>query len=87
MANEKRLIDADELLELYEIGEELEEYAGVLSVPIPVIRQNIKDMPTVDAVPVVRCKDCIHRVRGTWAKCHGRRPEEFCSDGERRFRD
>ena len=53
MATEKRLIDANELLELYDMGEELEEYAGVLSVPIPVIRQNIKDMPTVDAVEVV----------------------------------
>ena len=53
MENEKWLIDANELLKLYDMGEELEEYAGVLSVPIPVIRQNIKDMPTVDAVEVV----------------------------------
>lgn len=41
----------------------------------------------VDAVPVVRCKDCIHRHRGSRAKCTGRRPDEFCSDGERRFKD
>ena len=60
MKNEKRLIDANGLLELYDMGKELEEYAGVLQVPILVIRQNIKDMPTVDAVEVVRCQDCKH---------------------------
>ena len=56
-----RLIDADALMELYDMGKELEEYAEVLSVPIPVIRQNIKDMPTIDAVPVVRCGECERR--------------------------
>lgn len=60
MATEKRLIDANGLLELYDMGKELEEYAGVLQVPIPVIRQNIKDMPTVDAVEVVH---------GRWIPC------------------
>lgn len=39
----------------------------------------------LNVAPVVRCKECVHRVKGTWAKCIGRRPEEFCSDGERRF--
>ena len=57
---EQRLIDANALMELYEMGEELRDYEQVLSVPIPVIQQNIKDMPTVDAVEVVRCKDCLH---------------------------
>ena len=38
--------------------------------------------PKVDAVPVVRCGKCIHRAKGTWAKCTGRRADEFCSDGE-----
>lgn len=84
-----RLIDANELLELYDIGEELEEYAGVLSVPIPVIRQNIKDMPTIDAVPVVRCKDCKHLM---FSDCYGEcgqghmgivKPWDFCSYGKR----
>ena len=48
----KRLIDADALMELYELGEELEEQAERLHVPIPVIRQNIKDAPTIEAIPV-----------------------------------
>ena len=39
-----RLIDADELLDLYS-GKRLDD----TFVPVPVIRQNIKDMPTVQA--------------------------------------
>ena len=30
-------------------------------------RDELKEAPTIDAVPVVRCKDCKHN--GTW-KCH-----------------
>lgn len=52
MHNKDRLISANALLALYDLGEELEEYVDTLSVPITVIRQNIKDMPTVDAVDV-----------------------------------
>lgn len=47
-----RLIDADALMELYEMGDELKNYEKVLSVPLPVIQQNIKDMPTIEAEPV-----------------------------------
>ena len=50
----------------------------------------LDDMPTVDAVPVVRCKDCIHHkdeepgmvycpaVKGGWVS-----NDFFCGDGER----
>lgn len=47
-----RLIDADALMELYKMRGELKEHEKLLSVPIPVIQQNIKDMPTIDAEPV-----------------------------------
>lgn len=50
-------------------------------------REDIDAAPTVNAVPVVHCGECIHRVRGSWAKCTGRRPYEFCSDGESRFKN
>lgn len=40
-----RLIDADELMELY-------DGCDGLSVPIAVVRQNIEDAPTIDAEPV-----------------------------------
>ena len=45
-------IEREALLELYDMGKELEEYAEVLSVPITVIRQNINDMPAADVAPV-----------------------------------
>ena len=51
--------------------------------------------PTIDAVPVVRCKDCIHYYDGACLKIYSdgaasayawqdRDAEDFCSYGERR---
>lgn len=45
--------------------------------------------PTVDAVPVVRCKDCIWNREKEWVDCymsgmHGRNINNFCSWGERK---
>lgn len=56
------LIRRGDLLDLYKVKEEYKNY----SVPLPVIIQNIKDMLAVDAVEVVRCKDC------RWAKPYER---------------
>ena len=41
---------------------------------------------TVDAVPVVRCKDCKHEFGGSCILCgfQKRKPEDFCSYGERK---
>lgn len=55
----------------------------------------ILDAPTVDAVPVVRCKDCIsgHEqyygglIRCNVMGCGGLKPDDFCSYGERRDSD
>lgn len=49
----------------------------------------IDDAPTIDAVPVVRCKDCFHsRPDGYELECtmHYRptEVEDFCSYGEMR---
>ena len=56
MANEKRLIDADEAI--IDFGFEWDD--------IPPTREEfvhfLKKQKTVDAVPVVRCRDCIHAV-------------------------
>ena len=52
MANEKRLIDANALISEYDrvhIGEPGKA------------RKLMENAPTVDAVPVVRCRDCKHR--------------------------
>ena len=58
---------------------------------------DIDAQPTVDAVPVVRCKDCIYHKRDnneseSWNLCGFYRPwlyrptgdEKYCSDGVRR---
>lgn len=51
------------------------------------IQRLIADTPTVDAVPVVRCKDCKY-IGGDFVCYRGvmvqHKPEDFCSYGERR---
>lgn len=53
----------------------------------------LNDMPTVDAAPVVRCKDCKYIVNATvnsngFLICHVNdmeiAPDDFCSYGERK---
>lgn len=59
-SNEKRLIDADALLEKMK---RTSRYFDVLF--------DIEEMPTVDAVEVVRCRECKHHY---WEQepCHGK---------------
>lgn len=56
------------------------------------VRCVLRDAPTVDAVPVVRCKDCKHcEDRKKYLRCvkrgfsagHEVMPDDFCSYGER----
>ena len=44
-----RTINAEELMKLYESPEDMPEWDGFV-VPIPVVRQNILDMPTLDSI-------------------------------------
>ena len=44
-----RIINAEELMELYEAPEDIPEWDSFV-VPIPVIRQNILDMPILDSI-------------------------------------
>lgn len=84
-SNEKRLIDADALIA---------EYDRVHIGPPGGARKLMEDAPTVDAVPVVRCKDCKHYDDHTgkcYVFCEGQYHTElevdsdhFCSYGERR---
>ena len=52
-----RLIDADEFLKRYKEANDIASVNPMLQVKADGI---IEDTPTVDAVPVVRCKDCIY---------------------------
>ena len=55
----------------------------------------ISNAPTIDAVPVVRCRECIHNEMGVCLKIYDdgaasryvwqeRKPDDFCSYGERK---
>lgn len=80
-----RLIDADALKEAF-----FEKGLGY-----QVIDELIDEAPTIDAVPVVRCKDCVHsyRIDGAKEEYDCRKlsyfserlpPNHFCSYGERK---
>lgn len=93
MANERKLIDADALIK--SMREEDLLYPGVPWSTTGVQKQ-IDKLPTVDAVKVVRCKDCAKwggvpfgNVCRRWSaplagmkNCTG--PDDYCSYGERR---
>jgi hypothetical protein len=101
MATERRLIDANAVPKLFEKKyEETEQrildgetYLDTLAEGFTEADDVILSMPTVDAVEVVRCKDCIHfdpekalRTGGIWCAYWGTDPDpdDFCSFGERR---
>lgn len=82
-----RLIDADKL--------EKQEYWGNERWFDCVDAEDIDNAPTVDAVEVVRCKDCKHYEMGVCLKIYSdgnvhsaawqkRKPDDFCSYGERK---
>ena len=84
-SSEKRLIDADALI----------KEANADGAYGYVDEKQIADAPTVDAVEVVRCMDCKHcdpenyhcdHPMGTAAPLK-RKPDDFCSYGERKDGD
>ena len=92
MANEKRLIDANALLELVQFRLPIDSHnAEVIAGCVDITRRLVQNAPTVDAVEVVRCKDCKHREDGACAlesvydyPWYYTNDDDFCSHGERR---
>ena len=95
-ANERHLIDADKLLEIYKkwipqlSSKEDEGDRRGVETCIAVL----EDMQTVDAVPVVRCRECKYLEKddglkygrmclklGNSSLCHD---DDFCNYGERK---
>ena len=88
-----RLIDADKLIvELYQdqpmdwtgSDAEVQEF-----IDWELFRNMVINAPTVDAVPVVRCKDCIHSYDDLCGLCCTCvdcvvQPEFYCADGKRK---
>ena len=72
-----RLIDADELIE--------RTWRWAVN-SREAVQQMIKGCPTIDAVPVIRCKDCKYWYgSGNYCDYEMRAFEDdFCSMGERR---
>lgn len=87
-----RLIDADALIEEHckGCGQDIKD--GCKTDPVCATLMWFEDAPTIDAVPVVRCKDC----RAMYTVGHGYRwckvwermllmgEDGFCSYGERK---
>jgi hypothetical protein len=92
MANEKRLIDANALMEEIDFEYDL-NYGEILIDPVK-FADMVDDAPTVDAVEVVRCKDCKHYTEKRNKAYDGHycerivefvQPNDFCSYGEKRY--
>ena len=70
-----RLIDANALIEEYDrvhVGEPGKA------------RKLMADAPTVDAVEVVRCRDCKHRYSDSWCEYVDDDDNFYCARGERK---
>lgn len=82
-----RLIDADALVEKAYIMQEPNGFIHSV-----VTERQIIAVPTIDAVPVVRCKDCKHmavvgvgvRWCRAWEHINAMGDDGFCCFGERR---
>lgn len=84
MANEKRLIDVNDIYSLF-------NQSGIARLHV----SDIDTIPRADAVEVVRCRDCIHYFSGACLKIYSdgdvsqyawqeRNEDDFCSYGERK---
>jgi hypothetical protein len=68
-----RFIDSEKIVN-YEV--KLSDGKDYVLIPV----KHLYDIPSVDVVKVVRCKDCIHRHDSEFCEC---RPKDgFCNDGE-----
>lgn len=83
MANEKLLIDLWSV-NMNEVDtSDCTDVEDILSAVITYL----SELPNVDAVPVVRCKDCVHYNGEGCLNTHGEfepEPTFFCAYGERK---
>ena len=61
------------------------EPCGHIPVPVnSVVVAEIEQAPTIDAVPVVRCKECKHRFEDSWCEYVDDNDNFYCARGERK---
>lgn len=89
----QRLIDANKLVLRFEYGVQVD---SMLFVPFRDMKKSVDKAPTVDAVPVVRCRNCkksgltefgkryCSEPMGAFYGCIPVQDDFFCSGGERR---
>jgi hypothetical protein len=88
MANKKRLIDANVLKTAFESA--MKSCRSPFSLKFwSIALKAVNDCPTIDAVPVVRCKDCeyyaLHALACRHDHMNGVMPiDGYCSNGKRR---
>lgn len=87
MENENRLIDANKLIDFIDVGHL--RHPGELCYSEVDVANLLLHAPTVDAVEVVRCKDCKNAKQsniGVYCSFHEIvfSEDDFCSYGERR---
>ena len=87
-SNEKRLIDANKLIDFIDVGHL--RHPGELCYSEIDVANLLLHAPTINAVEVVRCRECKHLM---FSDCYGEcgkghmgvvRPDDFCSRGERK---
>lgn len=96
MAKEQRLIDANALFDELVKKQYSAQSMGILHTEYPNMMAIVAKQPTMDAVPVVRCKDCKHCcldlsgrdahlcMRKEVGFVVRRKLDDFCSYGERK---
>ena len=90
MANEKRLIDAYALEKAIRTDyfEHFTQYHDTDQIAlIDMVCDDIEESPTVDAVQVVRCKDCKYRYSDSWCEYVDDDDNFYCARGERKDGD
>lgn len=82
-----RLIDADALSRKWQdvLNEKADEKGTVAYITFELFIERLKEEPTIDAVPVVCCKDCAN-LKFSWCSKWNNimRDNGFCSYGERK---
>ena len=79
-----RLIDADKLIDFIDVGHL--RHSGELCYSETEVANLLLHTPTVDAVPVVRCKDCKY-FKTPLCQNEDNHDNWFCADGERKDGD
>jgi hypothetical protein len=83
-----RLIDADALQAkvMMEAPDFMDGGSSITKAFIMAMIKTRSVTPTIDAVPVIRCKDCKHILPKGFCHKHSRKVADdwFCADGERR---